>query len=69
VARKIGVACVEFVFGPLASNSDRLGVSLTGQLAGLRSARHGSYRIIDRIDDQAQRIDTTDIGHRGDAYR
>ena len=66
---KIGVACVEFVFGPPAGNPDRLGGSLTGQLAGLRSARRGSYRIIYRIDDQAQRIDIIHIDHRGDAYR
>jgi mRNA interferase RelE/StbE len=66
---KIGVACVEFIFGALADKPDRLGGHLTGQLAGLRSARRGSYRIIYRIDDRAQRIDIIHIDHRGDVYR
>ena len=66
---KIGTACVEFIFGPLASNPDRLGGPLTGQLTGLRSARRGSYRIIYRVDDEAQRIDIIHVDHRGDVYR
>lgn len=66
---KVAAACVEFIFGPLASRPDRLGGRLTGQLAGLRSARRGSYRIIYRIDDEAQRIDIIHVDHRGDVYR
>jgi mRNA interferase RelE/StbE len=66
---KIGAACAEFIFGALADNPDRLGGRLTGQLAGLRSARRGSYRIIYRIDDQARRIDIIHVDHRGDVYR
>ena len=65
----VGAACVEFIFGPLASHPDRLGGRLTGQLAGLRSARRGSYRIIYRVEGQAQRIDIIHIDHRGDVYR
>ena len=42
------------------------GGTLRGQLAGLRSARRGSYRIIYHIDDELQRIDVVHIDHRGD---
>jgi mRNA-degrading endonuclease RelE of RelBE toxin-antitoxin system len=66
---KIGAACVEFIFGPLADNPDRVGGPLRGQLAGLRSARRGSYRIIYSIDDRARRIDIVHVDHRGDVYR
>ena len=66
---KVGAACVEFNFGPLADEPLRLGGPLTGQLAGLRSARRGSYRIIYRTDEQHGRIDIVHIDHRADVYR
>ena len=66
---KVAAACAEFIFGPLASHPDRLGGRLTGQVVGLRSARRGSYRIMYRIDDEAQRIEIVHIDHRGDVYR
>ena len=66
---KIGAACLEFIFGPLAEEPLRVGSPLSGQLAGMRSARRGSYRIIYAIDEQLQRIDIIHIDHRGDVYR
>ncbi|MBA3798824.1 MAG: type II toxin-antitoxin system RelE/ParE family toxin [Geodermatophilaceae bacterium] len=66
---KVAAACVEFVFGPLADNPHRLGGPLRGQLAGLRSARRGSYRIIYHVDHEARRVDIVHIDHRGDVYR
>lgn len=66
---KIGAACVEFVFGPLADEPNRLGGELRGQLAGLRSARRGAYRIIYRVDDGQHRIDIVHIEHRSKVYR
>jgi mRNA interferase RelE/StbE len=66
---KIAAACVEFIFGPLAENSYRVGADLRGQLAGLRSARRGSYRVIYKIDEDRDRIDVVHIDHRGDVYR
>lgn len=66
---KIAAACVEFVFGPLADNPYRVGGALGGQLAGLRSARRGSYRIIYSVDDRARRVGVVHIDHRGDVYR
>lgn len=66
---KIGAACVEFAFGPLAEGPYRLGGALRGQLAGWHSARRGSYRIIYRVDDNRHRIDDVHIDHRRDVYR
>jgi mRNA interferase RelE/StbE len=66
---KIAAACVEFIFGPLAENPYRVGADLRGQLAGLRSARRGSYRVIYKMDEDQNRIDVVHIDHRGDVYR
>lgn len=66
---KIGAACLEFIFGPLAGQPIRMGGRLSGELAGLRSARRGSYRIIYAANEQLRRIDIIHIDHRGDVYR
>lgn len=66
---KIGAACIAFIFGPLAEAPYRLGGTLRGQWAGLRSARRGSYRIIYGIDEEQHRIDVVHIDHRSDVYR
>lgn len=65
---KIGGACLAFIFGPLAEQPYRLGGTLRGQLAGLRSARRGSYRIVYRVDEDEGRIDVVHIDHRRDVY-
>jgi len=57
------------IFGPLSEKPYRLGGALRGQLAGLRSARRGSYRIIYRVDDRQDRIEIIHIDHRGGVYR
>lgn len=66
---KIGAACLEFIFGPLAGSPYQLGGELSGELAGLRSARRGSYRIVYSVDDELLRIDIIHVDHRGDVYR
>lgn len=63
---KVATACVEFIFGPLAANPQRLGKPLTGPLAGQHSARRGTYRVVYRIRDQ--NIEIVHIGHRADSY-
>jgi len=60
---KIGAACVEFIFGPLAETPLRVGGPLSGQLTGLRSARRGSYRIIYAVDEELKRVDVAHIDH------
>lgn len=64
---KIGAACLEFIFGPLAEEPFRVGGPLSGHLTGLRSARRGSYRVIYAIDEERRRVDVTQPGQRAPA--
>lgn len=66
---KVAAACVEFVAGPLAENPHRVGKPLVGPLAGRRSARRGSYRIIYTLDEDQRRVEVLHIDHRASAYR
>lgn len=63
---KVATAAIEFIYGPLASNPQRVGKALRLNLEGLHSARRGDYRIIYRID---ARVTVTAIEHRADVYR
>ena len=62
-------AIVEFMLGALLDNPHRLGGPLQRELAGLRSARRGVYRIIYEIDDRERLVIVYRIEHRGTAYR
>ncbi|HHU09651.1 MAG TPA: type II toxin-antitoxin system RelE/ParE family toxin [Intrasporangiaceae bacterium] len=62
---KVATAAVEFIYGTLATNPQRVGKALRFDLEGLHSARRGDYRIIYRIDD---RVTIIAIEHRADAY-
>ena len=66
---KVAAACVGFIFGPLTDEPYRVGGPLTGPLAGMRSARRGSYRIVFAVHDELRRIDVIHIDHRGDVFR
>ena len=69
VPTKVGHAVIEFVYGPLAENPQRVGKALRLDLAGLHSARRGDFRVIYRIDSDADRVDIVAIEHRSDAHR
>lgn len=66
---KIATACVSFVFTTLADDPRVVSKPLVGELAGARSARRGSYRIIFRIDDERHLVEVLHIAHRSHAYR
>ncbi len=66
---KIGKAVVEFVYGSLAGNPERVGRELHLELAGLHSARRGDYRVIYRIEQQAHAVVIVRVDHRADVYR
>ena len=66
---KVALAVVEFCYATLAENPHRVGKQLRLDLAGLRSARRGDYRVIYRVDEAAHRVDLVGIEHRSDAYR
>jgi mRNA interferase RelE/StbE len=65
----VAAAVVEFMVGPLVESPRRVGHPLLRELAGLWSARRGSYRIVYEIDDQRNEITMLRIDHRADIYR
>lgn len=62
---KIATAAVEFIYSALAENPQRVGKPLRKELAGLHSARRGSYRVVYRITDVVTIIA---IDHRAEIY-
>ena len=62
-------AVVEFAFGDLAREPHRVGKPLERELSGLFGARRGPYRLLYRIDDEAQCVHIVHIGHHTDVYR
>lgn len=62
-------AIIEFIYGPLADNPQRVGGELHNELAGSRSARRGSYRVLYTILDEQKSVVVHRIDHRATAYR
>ena len=65
----MATACVEFIFGPLADNPQRVGKPLRGELTGLHSARRGDYRVTYGVLEDARTVETLHIDRRSDVYR
>ena len=65
----IATAVIDFVTGPLIENPHRVGRALRHELAGIHSARRGTYRVLYRIDDGAREVTVLRIEHRRDVYR
>ncbi len=66
---RIATAVVEFVYGSLLDNPERVGRELQLELAGLAAARRGDYRVIYQIDRPAGLILVVHVDHRADVYR
>jgi mRNA interferase RelE/StbE len=66
---RIAMAVVEFVTAALPDNPARMSKPMTGDLEGYRSARRGDYRVILRLDDEAQVVILLRVAHRAHAYR
>lgn len=66
---KLATACVEFIFGPLGDNPQRVGKPLHDELVGLRSARRGDYRVVYAIFADNHRVAILHIDRRSDIYR
>jgi mRNA-degrading endonuclease RelE of RelBE toxin-antitoxin system len=62
-------AIVEFLLGALLNNPHRLGGRLQRELAGMRSARRGAYRIVYEIAETERLVIIYRIEHRSTAYR
>lgn len=65
----VSAAVVDFVTGALIENPHRVGRALRNELAGIHSARRGTYRVLYRIDDDRREVTVLRVDHRGDAYR
>jgi len=65
----VAAAVIEFVTGALITNPRRIGKPLRGDLAGVHSARRGTYRVLYRINEDPREVVVLRIEHRGDAYR
>lgn len=67
--QSVATACVEFIFGPLAENPQRVGAALRAPFVGHWRARRGEYRVRYRIDEAEQVVYVLDVYHRRDVYR
>jgi mRNA-degrading endonuclease RelE of RelBE toxin-antitoxin system len=65
----VAAAAVEFVTGALLVAPRRLGKPLRFDLAGVWSARRGTYRVLYRINESPREVVVLRIEHRRDAYR
>jgi mRNA interferase RelE/StbE len=66
---RVAVAIVEFMLGPLLENPYRVGGHLQRELAAMRSARRGSYRIVYEILEPERVVVVHRIDHRAHVYR
>jgi mRNA interferase RelE/StbE len=64
----VAAAVIEFMTGPLVSNPRRVGKMLRRELAGIWSARRGTYRVLYRINDDPKEVVVLRIEHRRDVY-
>jgi mRNA interferase RelE/StbE len=65
----VAVAVIEFMTSALLTNPYRVGKPLVDSLAGIWSARRGTYRILYRVNEQKQEVLVLRVEHRRDDYR
>ena len=65
----VAAAVIEFLTGALVENPHRVGKQLRGDLAGIRSARRGTYRVLYRINEVQREVLVLRIEHGRDVYR
>lgn len=65
----VSAAVTEFITGALIANPQRLGHELRNELAGIYSARRGTYRVLYRVDEATHTVTVLRVDHRSDVYR
>lgn len=65
----VSAAVIDFITGPLIQNPQGVGGQLRNELAGIYSARRGTYRMLYRINESARTVTVLRVDHRGDVYR
>jgi mRNA-degrading endonuclease RelE of RelBE toxin-antitoxin system len=69
LSEAVAAAVIEFLTGALVDNPRRVGRRLRGDLAGIHSARRGTYRVLYRINEEDREVIVVRIEIRSDAYR
>jgi mRNA interferase RelE/StbE len=65
----VAAAVIEFLTTVLIRRPTRVGKPLRDDLAGIWSARRGTYRVLYRIREDVREVIVLRIEHRRDAYR
>ena len=65
----VAAAVINFITTVSLGNPHRVGTPLRNELAGVWSARRGTYRVLYRIHDERREVVLLRIDHRRDAYR
>jgi mRNA interferase RelE/StbE len=65
----VAAAVIEFLTTALLREPRRVGKPLRRELAGVWSARRGTYRVLYRVRDDPREVIVLRVDHRGDVYR
>jgi len=65
----VAAAVIEFLTTALVRQPRRVGKPLRGELAGVRAARRGTYRVLYRLREDPREVIVVRIEHRKDVYR
>ena len=65
----VAMAAIDFLTTALVADSHRVGKPLRDDLAGVWSARRGTYRVLYRIKEDSHEVVVLRVEHRRDAYR
>lgn len=65
----VAAAVIEFLTGALVDSPRRVGKPLRGDLAGIHSARRGTYRVLYRVNEDPREVVVLRVEDRADAYR
>jgi mRNA interferase RelE/StbE len=65
----VAAAVIEFLTTALLGEPRRVGKPLRRELAGVWSARRGTYRILYRVRDDPREVIVLRVEHRSDVYR
>jgi mRNA-degrading endonuclease RelE of RelBE toxin-antitoxin system len=65
----VAAAVIEFLTTSLVREPRRVGKQLRRELAGIWSARRGTYRVLYRVRENPREVIVLRVEHRSDAYR
>jgi mRNA interferase RelE/StbE len=65
----VAAAVIEFLTTTLVRRPTRVGKPLRDDLAGIWSARRGTYRVLYRVRDDLREVIVLRVEHRRDVYR